>query len=526
MGVRVFALLLALYVLTAAGYLAQGDEETMYRVTRNLAAGAGVAVGRETVRLPALVADNFLPTGPLDLDTTSAAAGARGGLYSKYAPGQSLLALPLWAVGRWLDALWPQWPQLGPRLALALLNPLALAATGWLLFQFGLDLGYSPRLALVTTLAFGLASMAWPYVNTFYPQPATGFFLLLAAFAFYRWQKNPAARWAWWQGAALGAAILMRLTAAVAVPGLAVALLLAANSGRVRWGAAWRVATGVAAAIGLSLGYNWLRFGSPFDSGYYEVAWTTPPLLGLYGLLFSPGKGIFLYTPLLLLAVGALPLFFKKERGLALLIMLWWAGYLTCYSPYNFWTGGVNWGPRFLLPLVAVSLLPLPAILSDAQSRLAWPLFAALFAAGLLIQLPAVAVDHVRYLEQQRATGNDRFYDQTLYQPAFSPLARQWGVAAEVLGDYLQPDRRATAARIIRQMELPAADTTANRASAQRVLQTEFIRLNLPALWWAHLPLWGVSPGVVAGLALPWLALLGWGAAGVYKFCGRDGGNL
>ncbi len=526
-GARVFALLLALYVLTAAGYLAQGDDETMYRVTRNLATGAGLAIGRETLQLPVLAADNFLPTCPLGLDTTSAVAGTCGSeLYSKYAPGQSLLALPLWIAGHWLDALWPQWPQLGPRLALTLLNPLALAATGWLMFQFGLELGYSPRLALAATLSFGLASMGWSYVNNFYPQPATGFFLLLAAFAFYRWQKNPVARWAWWQGAALGAAILMRMTAAITVPGLAVALLLATNTWPKRWSVAWRVGVGVAVAIALSLGYNWLRFGSPFDSGYYEVAWTTPPLLGLYGLLFSPGKSVFLYAPPLLLAAGAWPLFFKKQRELALLIILWWLSYLACYSPYNFWTGGLNWGPRFLLPLLAVSLLPLPAILSDAQSRLAWALFTALFVAGVLIQLPAVVVDHVRYLELRRATGNERFYDQTLYQPAFSPLAWQWSGAVEVFGAYLQADRRAAAAHTIQQMELPAADSDANRVSAQRVLQTEFIRLNLPALWWAHLPLWGVSPGVVAGLALPWLALLGWGAAGVCKICKRDGGNL
>lgn len=516
-GARLFALLLAIYALTAAGYLAMGDEETMFRVTRNLAGGAGLAVGRESVVLPAQLAGGFLPATPLGLDTTSAVPGVGGELYSKYGLGQSLLGLPLFAAGRLLDALWPQWPQLGPRLVLSLLNPLALAATGWLLYHTVRVLGYPAKWARWTALAFGLGSMAWPYVNTWYPQPATGFFLLLAVFSFERWRRSRAAGWLGWLGAALGAALLLRSTSAIALPGVALVLWLESRSWPERRRVAARVGLPLAGAVALTLGYNWLRFGQPLDSGYYEVAWTTPPLLGLYGLLVSSGKGVFLYTPLLLLAVGGLPVFFQQQRRLALLITLWWVAYLAFYAPYNFWTGGVNWGPRFLLPLLPVSLLPLPAILSDGRSRLAGPLFALLLALGVLIQLPAVVVDHVRYLEQQRETGDEKFYDQTLYQPGQSPILRQWASAAEVLANYGRADRRAAATQIIGAMGLPPTGSPANRVSAQRVLQTEFIRLNLPALWWAHLPLWGVSPGLAALLALPWLALLGWGAAGIWR---------
>jgi len=69
--------------------------------------------------------------------------------------------------------------------------------------------------------------------------------------------------------------------------------------------------------------------------------------------------------------------------------------------------------------------------------------------------------------------------------------------------------------RIIRQTDLPPAGSEINRQSARRVLQTDFIRLNWPALWWLHLPLWGASGRLVFGLALPWLLLLGWGAWGL-----------
>ncbi|MFQ5613131.1 MAG: hypothetical protein ACE5H9_13460 [Anaerolineae bacterium] len=551
-GRRLFAFLLGLYVLTAAGYLAQGDEETMYRLTRNLARGAGLSVGRESLTLPPPAGPGFLPAQPLPLESTSAVPGRSGGLVSKYALGQSLLGLPLFGLGALLDGLWPDWPQLGPRLAMAMLNPLALAATGWLLFRFTVRLGYSPGAGLALALAFGLATMAWPYVNTFYPQPVTGFFLLLAAYAFQRcvqifwkaqggiggtpptpprppktsdppafqrWQTGDRSRWGWGLGAALGAAALVRPTALVVAPGLALALWPAARSWPSRWRLAAQVGLPLALALGIGALYNWLRFGSPLDSGYYEVAWTTPPAAGLYGLLFSPGKGVFLYAPPLLLSLAALPLFFKRHRPLALLIALWWAAYLAFYSPYNFWTGGFNWGPRFLLPLLAVSMLPGAALLAERRLRGRRLLFALLFGLGLIIQLPAVVVDQARYLTGLRETGGARYYDDSIYLPALSPVWRQGPAALATLRAYARREYRSAAAGVLRGMDLPSAGGAANRQSAQRVLQTEFLRLNLPALWWLHLPLLGAPVWLTAGLLLPWLGLLAWGGWGLIQFC-------
>jgi hypothetical protein len=42
-----------IYLLTAGGYLSNGDEETMYRVTRNLAWGQKLTIGRKALTLPA-----------------------------------------------------------------------------------------------------------------------------------------------------------------------------------------------------------------------------------------------------------------------------------------------------------------------------------------------------------------------------------------------------------------------------------------------------------------------------------------
>jgi len=59
-------------------------------------------------------------------------------------------------------------------------------------------------------------------------------------------------------------------------------------------------------SVALLLGaYNAYAFGSPFRTGYGAEAndWSTPLWVGLSGILFSPGHGLLMYSPVLLLAV-------------------------------------------------------------------------------------------------------------------------------------------------------------------------------------------------------------------------------
>ena len=99
-------------------------------------------------------------------------------------------------------------------------------------------------------------------------------------------------------GVALGYGAVVRQTTGLLVP-----FLPAAN---IR-------ATALAflgAAIGLIplLVYNALAFGNPLEQGYGTKPFDASPLVGLYGLLLSPSRGLLIYEPYIVFAFAAVVL--------------------------------------------------------------------------------------------------------------------------------------------------------------------------------------------------------------------------
>jgi len=103
--------------------------------------------------------------------------------------------------------------------------------------------------------------------------------------------------------------------------------------------------------------YNQIAFGNPFEQGYGSKPFDTPIPMGLYGLLLSPSRGLFVYAPYLVFAVVALVLAWRtpgevaaRLRGFGI------AGLATLllYATYTEWWGGRVFGARFLDDLAPV----------------------------------------------------------------------------------------------------------------------------------------------------------------------------
>jgi hypothetical protein len=142
-------------------------------------------------------------------------------------------------------------------------------------------------------------------------------------------------------GVALGYGTVVRQTTGLLVPFLPAA--------RIRG----TVLAIIGAAIGVTplLVYNALAFGNPLEQGYGTKPFDTSPLVGLYGLLVSPSRGLFVYEPYLVFAFATVVLLrpgrdFLELRLLSLVYA--WAATAILYSTYAEWWGGRVFGPRFL----------------------------------------------------------------------------------------------------------------------------------------------------------------------------------
>jgi hypothetical protein len=183
---------------------------------------------------------------------------------------------------------------------------------------------------------------------------------------------------------ALAAGVLLGLVAGNRPPDVLLAAPLGAYglfwSG---WWTGWRraalLAAGAALPLGLVLLYN-LDSAGHFAGAYGragKAAFLQHDLLsGLAGLLFSPTRGLFVFSPFLLFLVLAWrhppgerrehrERSWRGERGLSLAIGAGVVLQVLLYAKTD-WRAGLSWGPRFLtdlLPLLFWLLAPVAAAL-------------------------------------------------------------------------------------------------------------------------------------------------------------------
>ena len=138
-------------------------------------------------------------------------------------------------------------------------------------------------------------------------------------------------------------------------------------------GFGWAAAGLAPGAIAFAV-YNYVRWGSVTSSGYEAITvgfWTHNVLWGLWGQLFAPGKSIFLFSPVLVLALFGVRRLIARRPNAAFVIAVTVFPLLLLYSRYQFWSGDWGWGPRYLVFALPALMLPAAELFSDPLSR-AW----------------------------------------------------------------------------------------------------------------------------------------------------------
>jgi hypothetical protein len=375
------------YMLTAPGHLGTVDMRSEFAVAQSMVGKADFTVSPS---LPYVIVNYVV--------------GPDGEHYSDHGLGQSLLLVPAALVGRIAGcgdpASCPATAQHDAEFAASFVDGVAAAVAVMLMFLLALDMGAAVRPALALSLLFGFTTIEWAYAHDAFDVGPTATVLLLSLFAVHRGLRGSSARWLIVGGAAAGFAIALRLPSVVCVPIFATYVIASTW----RLGAAALVrrvfAFGIpVAGVLLVLGwYNWIRFGDPLQSGVSlasDYIGFGSPLTGVAGLLFSPGRSIFLYSPILIAALAGVPLLWRRHRALTATVVAIVVVNLGFYGAYAIWWGAWNWGPRYLVPMTPFLILPLLPLLQrwGDLPRTARRAIYALVAAGVVVQLLDIGVD-------------------------------------------------------------------------------------------------------------------------------------
>jgi hypothetical protein len=128
------------------------------------------------------------------------------------------------------------------------------------------------------------------------------------------------------------------------------------------------------------------------------------------GYLFSPSKGVFWYSPILILAAGAPFLLPRRNWREAWLPLVLTVGFAVIYAAVRgpLWHGGTGWGGRYTVPMtpfLMVGSLPLLDRTIQAKKLAPKVIVGVLALVGLIIQIGAVYVNFLDYgIYQQAAT--------------------------------------------------------------------------------------------------------------------------
>jgi hypothetical protein len=186
---------------------------------------------------------------------------------------------------------------------------------------------------------------------------------------------------------ALALAVLARPQSAAFAPLLFV-FVLARGGGRQ---GLVRTLPPLAIAAAITVAYNLLRFGDALEFGYRAPAdpgFTTPLWEGAGGLLLSPEKSVLLFAPAIVLVPFAALAAWRRERATAAVVLALFAVVFVLDATWHSWEGGWAWGPRLLIPGVALVLVLLAPWIGDSVPRLRAA--GALFVAGFALSFCAV----------------------------------------------------------------------------------------------------------------------------------------
>lgn len=358
-----------------------------------------------------------------------------------YSPLQSIVMIPPYLLGYSIGKLSGQPEEkrrnTAYRFCAFLFNPIICSLMAVLFFEFLRELKFDPSTSLLSTFMLVFGTLLFPYIRIMFSEPLNSLLILSSLFLFYKSLSKDFIKNNRLNLLLLGLLFLNN-------PVFIVYYFL--MFGFVFWKAFKLDIPGLekkklvidflailSSVAAIYCFYNYLRYGNPFSVGYAGIGFINPLFVGIYGLLFSIGRGLVFYSPLTIICI----VFFilrvdKLESRLRYLfgfLLLSFFVYLMIYSKWQSWEGGWCWGPRFLLPFIPSLHLLFPFLLQSIKRGEANKLSGFLF---LVIVAGAVSINGYEYLgiwqhyQGAEFGAGDTPYWYGVFNPHYSFLFNNW----------------------------------------------------------------------------------------------------
>ena len=370
--------------------------------------------------------------------------GRNGQIFSWYGIGQSLLMLPADLVASWI-ASWKVFsgyqddPAVRSIIVSYSTNILVNVLTALIAFR------------LLRQLRFGEGESAWGVLallfcttHLHYTQnmQENNYIMLLTLVGFsyqYEWLRSGRVRALLIGSGALGLNLLTRATTGLDLIAAGIFLLALLWFENIRGPELWqRVVAYSKIALPIYVlftagerFYNFYRFSS-WTGTYIPIfaresriqdpslpanfPWSTPFHEGVLGALFKPEKSIFLFDPLLVLALLLFAMLWKRMgtevRAYVVASLLLLVGYICLYARYTYWAGDFAWGDRYVasaVEMVALVAIPLLLRYREQLSRWIWAVGMFLVAASFVIQIASLAFWLPLEIYQMETLGHPTF---------------------------------------------------------------------------------------------------------------------
>ena len=380
--------------------------------------------------------------------------GADGNRYLAYhGIGQSLLFVPPYYVVRHLLGI--ESPKLTRSLISLTLFPLTLGLTAWIFFLLLREFGFPDRRCFLASILVVLGTGLWELSRECQDDSHLAFLFVLTAYGLRRYQKTAALRFLALSSVSIGFAFITRSDTA---PTVLCFLLFAfwliyrghRDAGQSQGHAVriwpYLLVLGLTfPALVIEISHNLFRFSHPIMS--YEVSSLMPYemdraellILGLKGLLLSPGKSIFLYNPLVILAVPGLFYLWQRHRGWALYIFAGFTGCLLLHAAYPSFHGNICWGARYLCRYLPLLLLPAVvfAFADGPLSKIRLWLFGLVACASVVVQVASVSLHYNRDILELDMAYEETWSEKgwTMFEPEAHFLERRFGNIATSVSD-------------------------------------------------------------------------------------------